>query len=133
MTLWIDSNNQLHDDDNGAALSLPIWPKNLTIATPAQLAAIAAAQAAAQATLPNPSGFIAAVKTVLGGYPAILSLPAEIQSALVHSVAAMNMNDTASLQSIIISQESALNAVNVGFYSGIKAAAIQYNINITLP
>ena len=40
MALWIDSNNQLHDDDNGAALSLPVWPQGMTQATAAQIAAI---------------------------------------------------------------------------------------------
>ena len=55
MTLWIDTGNNLHDDANGAALSLPSWPQGMTIATPAQLAAIAAAQAAVMENLtPDP-------------------------------------------------------------------------------
>ena len=137
MSIWQAIDGSLHDDSDGAALGLKNWPQGMTLLTDAQVQVILSAQAAAlsaaQAKLPNPSEFIAAVKTVLGGYPAILSLPAEIQSALAHAVAAINMNDTSSLQAIITSQESALNAVNIGFYSGIKAAAIQYNINITLP
>ena len=40
MTLWIDSNNQLHDDMDGTALSLPSWPQGMTQATPAQITAI---------------------------------------------------------------------------------------------
>lgn len=28
MALWKDGNNKVHDDDNGRALSLSIWPKN---------------------------------------------------------------------------------------------------------
>lgn len=40
MTLWIDSNNTLHDDMNGEALSLPSWPKGMTQATQAQIDAI---------------------------------------------------------------------------------------------
>lgn len=40
MTIWIDSTNQLHDDMNGAALTLPIWPQGMTQATAAQIAAI---------------------------------------------------------------------------------------------
>ena len=40
MTIWIDSNNTLHDDMDGAALTLPIWPQGMTQATPAQIAAI---------------------------------------------------------------------------------------------
>jgi hypothetical protein len=40
MTLWIDANNQLHDDMGGAALTLPSWPKGLTQATQAQIDAI---------------------------------------------------------------------------------------------
>lgn len=34
MTLWIDSNNQVHDDMSGAALTLPSWPKGMTPYTP---------------------------------------------------------------------------------------------------
>lgn len=40
MTIWIDSNNQLHDDMNGQALTLPTWPSGMTIATQAQIDAI---------------------------------------------------------------------------------------------
>jgi len=40
MTIWIDSNNVLHDDMDGAALSLPSWPQGMTQATAAQIAAI---------------------------------------------------------------------------------------------
>jgi len=40
MTIWIDSNNVLHDDDNGAALSLPSWPQGMTVATLEQVQAI---------------------------------------------------------------------------------------------
>lgn len=40
MALWIDSNNTLHDDMDGQALSLPVWPQGMTLATPAQIQAI---------------------------------------------------------------------------------------------
>ena len=40
MALWIDSKNTLHDDMNGEALSLPMWPQGMTLATPAQISAI---------------------------------------------------------------------------------------------
>ena len=42
--LWIDSTGGLHDDMNGDALLLPIWPKGMTLATPVQIASFAAAQ-----------------------------------------------------------------------------------------
>lgn len=34
MSLWIDTNNVVHDDMNGAALSLPNWPKGMVQYTP---------------------------------------------------------------------------------------------------
>lgn len=40
MTLWVDTNNVLHDDMDGTALDLPAWPTGLTIATQAQIDAI---------------------------------------------------------------------------------------------
>ena len=40
MTLWIDANNQLHDDADGAALSLPNWPQGMTEATTDQIAVL---------------------------------------------------------------------------------------------
>ena len=42
MSIWIDSNNALHDDMDGAALSLPVWPQGLTMLTDAQVAALQA-------------------------------------------------------------------------------------------
>jgi len=51
MTLWIDSNNQLHDDMDGAALSLPAWPQGMMQATTAQIAALNPAPTLAQQTL----------------------------------------------------------------------------------
>jgi hypothetical protein len=30
MALWVDSNNQVHDDMDGTALSLPSWPKGMS-------------------------------------------------------------------------------------------------------
>ena len=55
MTLWIDSNNQLHDDMDGEALTLPIWPKGMTIATQAQIdAQLAAYTVAIASPAPDP-------------------------------------------------------------------------------
>lgn len=34
MSLWIDGNNIIHDDMDGAALDLPSWPKGMTAYTP---------------------------------------------------------------------------------------------------
>ena len=39
MTIWIDSNNVLHDDMDGAALSLPSWPQGMKQATQEQITA----------------------------------------------------------------------------------------------
>jgi hypothetical protein len=47
MALWIDSNNQVHDDMDGTALSLPSWPKGMshyTMAAPTAAELLAAAQ-----------------------------------------------------------------------------------------
>lgn len=40
MAIWIDSNNNLHDDMNGEALLLPNWPMHLQLATQAEIDAI---------------------------------------------------------------------------------------------
>ena len=48
MTLWIDSNNQVHDDMDGAALSLPNWPKGLSSYTPPPITPPTAAEIFAQ-------------------------------------------------------------------------------------
>lgn len=42
MALWKDSNNVVHDDDEGRALSLPIWPQGLVQITQAEADALLA-------------------------------------------------------------------------------------------
>jgi hypothetical protein len=47
MSLWIDSNKQVHDDMDGAALELSSWPKGMTpytMPTPTAAELLAAAQ-----------------------------------------------------------------------------------------
>jgi flagellar biosynthesis/type III secretory pathway ATPase len=47
MALWIDSNNQVHDDMDGAALALPSWPQGMsphTMPAPTAAELLAAAQ-----------------------------------------------------------------------------------------
>lgn len=56
MAIWQDKNGGLHDDMDGAALSLPSWPQGMTELTAAQVTALQAptlaqAQAAQSATL----------------------------------------------------------------------------------
>jgi hypothetical protein len=48
MALWIDSNNQVHDDMDGAALALPSWPKDVTPYTPPPVSPPTAAEIFAQ-------------------------------------------------------------------------------------
>lgn len=40
MALWKDSNNGIHDDMDGAALSLPTWPQGMTQITQSEADAI---------------------------------------------------------------------------------------------
>lgn len=40
MSLWKDSNNEIHDDSDGAALSLPIWPQGMVQITQAEADAL---------------------------------------------------------------------------------------------
>ena len=40
MAIWQDKNGGLHDDMNGAALSIPCWPENLTLLTDEQAQAL---------------------------------------------------------------------------------------------
>ena len=42
MSLWKDSNNEIHDDSDGAALSLPIWPQGMVQITQAEADALLA-------------------------------------------------------------------------------------------
>ena len=42
MSIWQDQNGGLHDDDGGAALSLPNWPQGATMLTEAQVQALQA-------------------------------------------------------------------------------------------
>jgi hypothetical protein len=47
MALWIDSNNQVHDDMDGAALAIPSWPKGMlpyTMPAPTTAQLLASAQ-----------------------------------------------------------------------------------------
>ncbi len=46
--LWKDANENLYDDDNGAALALSSWPKGLTQLTAAQIMALQTPTAAQQ-------------------------------------------------------------------------------------
>jgi hypothetical protein len=48
MALWIDSNNQVHDDMDGAALDLPSWPKGMSSYTPPPVVPPTAAEIFAQ-------------------------------------------------------------------------------------
>ena len=42
MPLWKDSNNVVHDDDEGRALSLPIWPQGMVQITQSEADALLA-------------------------------------------------------------------------------------------
>ena len=118
---------------NGWASHLPSGAVSITDAQAATVqASQAASAAAAAALLPNPQGFIAAVKSVFGGPVAILSLPPTVQNAITLCIAAINEGNWADVQAIIISQQAALNAANIAIYPAIKAAAASNNIPITL-
>jgi len=51
MAIWQAADGSLHDDMDGAALSLPSWPQGMTLLTDTQVAAIRAAQVPAPAPL----------------------------------------------------------------------------------
>ena len=133
MTTWQNPADQsLHDDMNGAALLLPSWPSGMTQLTDAQVATIAAAaqaaEAAKQAALPNPQGFVQAVKTGLGGIVAANALSV----AYPLFFAAVNALEWADVQELILDAQSKA-IVNPAQYAELKAAAAQFNIPITLP
>jgi hypothetical protein len=129
MTLWIDTNNTFHDDANGAALSLPSWPQGMTIATPAQLAAIAAAQDAAQAALPNPIGFETGLQTLFGGtvgWNTVLTKYPLITRALATS-------NWANIQALILDAH-AKSIITPAQYASIQGLVTANNINnVVLP
>lgn len=136
MTIWQDANGGLHDDMDGAALNLPDWPQGMTALTPAQVASIQAQRAttaaAAQAALPDPAGFSLAIKTALGGIEAVATLPASIQPIVQWFYATVQAQNWPDVQTIIIANKAALDAVNAAIYKDVKAAAAQFNIPVTL-
>jgi hypothetical protein len=101
---------------------------NLRLATSADYAAISAA-APTPPTVPNPTGFIAAVKTALGGATGIRTLAAQLQMDVMLCADAINLGNWADVQTIIVADETALGS----YYPAIKAAAVANNIPITLP
>ena len=125
--------NSLHflstqDIANGGEKLLPSGstPINATRVSTIQ-SSIAAAAAAAQAALPNPTGFIEAVKVSLGGIVGANSLSVSyplffttIQSGVWADAQALIVDALA--KSVITSVQ----------YASIKAAALQYNIPISL-
>ena len=128
MTIWIDTNNQLHDDDEGRALSLPSWPQGMSIATPEQLATIAAAQSAQAAAQPNPAAFEQAVKTSLGG---IIGANA-LMVAYPAFMPALQQQDYADLQVLILDAHTK-GLLTAAQYASIQAANTQFNLGMALP
>ena len=141
MTIWaylntdgsVDMTRGLHDDMNGAALSLAAWPQGMTLLTAAQVQAIHAAQQAAaqstQAALPNPAQFFQSCKTALGGPTGILSFSAQVQSAIALTFSAVQLQDWPDVQAYITAMQIPLGPA----YTAIKTDAATYNIPVTLP
>lgn len=131
MSIWQATDGSLHDDDNGAALSLPIWPQGMTLLTDAEVQAIYTAQAAAQAAvtalLPNPSGFTQAIKTAMGG---IIGTNA-LMVAYPAFFPAVQQQDWVDVQALVIDANTTAK-ITPTQYLDIKAAATQFNIPITL-
>lgn len=116
---------------HGARFSTPTTLQPMTAAAYQTLVTNQqAAQAAAAAALPNPQGFITAVKTALGGPVGILGLSQTLQNAIMLTITAINEENYADAQAVIISQETALGAT---LYGDIKSAVTTYNLPITLP
>jgi hypothetical protein len=128
MSIWQDAQGDLYDDDEGAALSLSSWPQGLTIATPAQLSAIAAAQAAVIAAQVNLVGFETGLQSLFGGtvgWNTVLTKYPLIARALATS-------NWANIQALILDAH-AKSIITPAQYSSIQGLVISNNIPITLP
>jgi len=92
-------------------------------------AAFEAAQALKVAAMPNPAAFIQACKTVIG--IANLTVNTQLFQVVQLAMDAISQNQMADLQTIITSAHT--NAIITQIqYDAIKAAAIQFNIPVTL-
>ena len=79
---------------------------------------------------PDVAGFIAAVKSALGGPAGIMALTPAVQSGISLSLGAISLGDWADLQIYISTIKPSIDPIA---YAAIKAAAPTFNIPITLP
>lgn len=127
MPLWKDSNNILHDDMDGEALSLPSWPAGLIQVTPAEADTIRAAAIAAMPPIPDPAAFEQSLKSAIGGILAANTL-AVAYPLFFGSIQSQAWDD---VQAMLVDAK-AKSAITAAQYKAIKAAATQCNIPITL-
>ena len=133
MPYYQDTNNQLHylSDDDIANGGLNLLPGGCTAITDAAADALQVAQQAAAeaavALLPNPEGFIAAIKTALGGIVGANTLAVPYPLFFP----AVTARDWPDVQSLVIDAQTKA-VINATQYAAIKAAAALYNIPITL-
>lgn len=106
---------------------------NLTPTEIATAQAATAAEAAAQALLINPVGFAQAIKAALGGIEVVATLPPSIQPIFQWFYLALQAQNYADMQTLLVTNRAALDAVNTAIYTDVKAAAATYNIPMVLP
>lgn len=75
-------------------------------------------------------GFVAAVKSALGGPAGIMALTPAVQPGISLSLGAISLGDWPDLQIYISTLKPSIDPVA---YTAIKAAALTFNIPITLP
>ena len=136
MTIWQNQiDNSLHDDMNGEALNLPIWPQGMIQLTDSEVEAIQSvsntAQLAIIASQPNPIGFISDCKTAVGGITAIATNASLAIWSLTFNatVLASDWSDVA----ILIEAANANGSITPIQYQAIQAANIANNIGLVLP
>lgn len=127
MGLWKTANNEIHDDMDGAALSLPNWPRDMTQITDVEADQIRAAQQAALPPIIDVDGFTQAVKTGVGGILAANALMIDYP-AFFPAIQSGEWND---LHDLIIDAKNK-NIITLDQYNIIKSAASQFNIPIIL-
>ena len=132
MTIWKNpTDNTLHDDMDGEALNLPVWPQGMIQLTDAEVEVIQSASNATQlaiiASQPNPIGFITAIKVALGGI--ILANTIAKEYPLFFS--SIISSDWTDVQIMLLDAKDKL-IVTKQQYDDIKTYATSNNIPITL-
>ena len=123
--------NTLHDDMDGEALNLPIWPSGMIALSESEVATILQTQTTAMEAIilsqPNPSGFISGIKSAVGGIIAANTI-AQAYPLLFGSIQVSDWTDV----TLMIEDALKRNIITATQYDAIKQTALTNNISVVL-